>query len=116
MSIDESRESLCGVCVCVCVCLQDRDKTQRSRGEEREGDSCFSSFCFMLGPSSSLVATRDAFIRVSHTSEFGEVLSPVCVCLFVSYLIISHLLAVIPISFEPADVFESHVNEEFCVR
>lgn len=91
----------------VYVFIKQRQKTGRSKGrvkarENPPPDSWFSSFCFMLRPSSSLGATHTAFIRNSHISEFGKGISLV----YDFYSFISHLLKVIHTAFKPGNMIQ----------
>lgn len=65
-----------------CVFTRQRQETDRDRRRTKgrvtsPPDSCFSSFCFMLGPSSSLVATLS-----SGFLTYLRAVSALCVCVF----------------------------------
>ena len=90
--------------------VSERERERGKEGRETSPtDSCFSSFCFMLGPSSSLV---ERLVQLSsgflaHLKSLGKAVSLACA----SHLFISHLLAVIQVAFEPADVNHSQKQQ-----
>lgn len=99
--------------MCVSECVYETETRHRQRQGENEREGNISSWqLFFINPlhaRSIFLISNDSQLSsgfLTHLRVWKKTVSPVY-CMYATHLFISHLLAVIIIAFEPADMIQS---------